>query len=84
MIFRKRKNHLKLIQSINPDVAIVQVYNKIDKIKQQQDSNFNDEVIFISTKEKYNIEVLKNKLVDIVVQKGYQPHQPMVSNGSAF
>lgn len=81
---QETQNHLKLIQSINPDVAIVQVYNKIDKIKQQQDSNFNDEVIFISAKEKYNIEVLKNKLVDIVVQKGYQPHQPMVSNVRHF
>jgi tRNA modification GTPase len=81
---QETQNHLKLIQSINPDVAIVQVYNKIDKIKQQQNSNFNDEVIFISAKEKYNIEVLKNKLVDIVVQKGYQPHQPMVSNVRHF
>ena len=69
----------KMIDSIHPNITLIKVFNKIDKIPHLPSSEQND-CVFISAKEKKNIEKLKQKLFDVLIQKGYQPHQPMVSN----
>ncbi len=67
----------KLIHQYNPNAAIIKVFNKCDITSQIA---HHEENIYISAKQKKNIDTLKQKLVDIVIQKGYRPFQPMVSN----
>lgn len=78
--FNKNELHqnIQLIQQYNKNATVLKVFNKCDKITNIPDND--NEKIYISAKEKININILKQKLSDIVIQKGYHPHQPMVSN----
>lgn len=76
------KEYIQMIHSLNPQVKILEVFNKIDKFKgiPSQESD----AIYISAKENMHIDVLKQKLFEIVLEKGYQPNRPMVTNVRHF
>lgn len=69
----------KEILSINPHIQIVKVLNKTDKVDIPPKIEDAD-MILISAKQKKNIDVILQQLHQIVINKGYQPYQPMVSN----
>ncbi len=71
---------IEFIKSQNPDASIIKVLNKADLQKSFDTLKLNNDVISISAKTHTNLDKLKNKLVEIVISKGYQSHQPMVSN----
>lgn len=72
------EKNTELLHLYNKQATIVHVFNKCDQkpdvFKQTTDG------IYISAKERMNIDALKQRLVEVVMQKGYQPNQPMVSN----
>ncbi|GIV27709.1 MAG: tRNA modification GTPase MnmE [Bacteroidia bacterium] len=76
------EEYIQMINSFNPNAVILKVYNKIDKLNEIKFKE--DDSIYISAKEKINIDVLKQKLFHIVLEKGYQPHRPMVTNVRHF
>lgn len=71
---------IEFIKSQNPDASIIKVLNKTDLQKSFDTLKLNNDVISISAKTHTNLDKLKNKLVEVVINKGYQSHQPMVSN----
>lgn len=71
--------YIQMIQSINPSAKLLRVLNKIDTCKNIEKTD-NADTIYISAKEKINLDKVKEKLYQIVIDNGYQPHQPMVSN----
>ncbi len=75
----KVKEYVQMVDGINPSVSVVNVFNKVDKMKDIINIDIKD-ALYISAKERLNIHLLKERLFEIVMQKGYQPHQPMVSN----
>ncbi|GAB4206195.1 MAG: tRNA uridine-5-carboxymethylaminomethyl(34) synthesis GTPase MnmE [Bacteroidia bacterium] len=68
-----------LVKKHNPDAVIIKVYNKIDTAKINI-TRGEDDTLYISAKNKYNIDILKDKLTEAVVNKGYKTNQPLVSN----
>lgn len=65
------------IKSINPEVYIIRAINKTDLKEIKEKSN---ETIYISAKYKNNIEKLKQKMYEAVIQKGYNQQHILVSN----
>lgn len=67
----------ELVKSNNAEAYVIKVFNKIDQKENYQGEG---EVIGISAKNKWNIDTLKSKLYEAVVNKGYKMNQPLVSN----
>ncbi|RME15937.1 MAG: tRNA uridine-5-carboxymethylaminomethyl(34) synthesis GTPase MnmE [Bacteroidetes bacterium] len=68
---------VELVKRNNAEACVIKVFNKIDKREMYENKG---DIIGISAKNKWNIEVLKNKLYEAVVSKGYKMNQPLVSN----
>ncbi len=76
------KEYIQMIYSLNPQVKILKVFNKIDKFKEIKSQE--SDAIYISAKENIHIDLLKQKLFEIVLEKDYQPNRPMVTNVRHF
>ncbi|MCX7728342.1 MAG: tRNA uridine-5-carboxymethylaminomethyl(34) synthesis GTPase MnmE [Bacteroidia bacterium] len=72
------EKQVELVRNTNQDAFIMKVFNKADTLEKIPETK--DNVIFISAKNKWNIDALKNKLYEAVVQKGYKTNQTLVSN----
>ncbi len=73
------------IKNINPKAELIVAINKIDDCNSTLKTNIDTTFYLkLSGKNNINIDVLKQKWVDIITEKGYNPHRTMVSNARHF